>query len=188
MLHETQLVDIRQYVPTARIELKYASHDNITGKPIYRNPCPLLHPLAAEKLARSAEIASLAGFTLLVYDVYRPQLAQLHLWRACPNPQFVMPVETGSNHSRGTAVDLTLLDDSGNALDMGAGFDDMRALSHAYHGDVPVKAQRNRLLLNAIMFGAGFVGLATEWWHFELPDAARYPLLSDHFDCYPLTP
>ena len=42
----------------------------------------------------------------------------------------------------------------------------------------------NRLLLNAIMFGGGFVGINSEWWHFELPDAARYPLLDDQIDCY----
>lgn len=187
MSHQTQLVDISQRVPGARIELKYASDDNITGKPIYRHPRALLHADAAEKLARSAAIARLAGFTLLIYDAYRPTQAQAHLWHACPDPQFVVPVEIGSNHSRGTAVDLTLLDESGEALEMGAGFDDMRAISHSYHPDVPVAAQRNRLLLNAIMFGAGFVGMATEWWHFELPNARDYPLLDDHFDCYPLT-
>lgn len=44
------------------------------------------------------------------------------------------------------------------------------------------------LLLNAIMFGGGFVGINSEWWHFELPDAARYPLLDDQIDCYTVTP
>ena len=71
---------------------------------------------------------------------------------------------------------------------MGAGFDEMHDRSHAWHPSVPPAAQRNRLLLNAIMFGGGFVGITSEWWHFELPDAARYPLLDDQIDCYTVTP
>jgi len=89
-----------------------------------------------------------------------------------------------ANHSRGTAIDLTLRDEHGNILDMGAGFDEMHERSHAYHPSVPPAAQRNRLLLNAIMTGGGFVGISSEWWHFELPQAASYPLLADQFSCF----
>ena len=67
---------------------------------------------------------------------------------------------------------------------MGAGFDEMHERSHAYHPSVPPAAQRNRLLLNAIMTGGGFVGISSEWWHFELPQAASYPLLADQFTCF----
>ncbi|SFN09143.1 D-alanyl-D-alanine dipeptidase [Izhakiella capsodis] len=101
--------------------------------------------------------------------------AQAHLWRFCPDPGFVVPVNVGSNHSRGTVVNLTLFDESGAILDMGSGYDDMRDISHSYHIDVPVQTQRNRLLLNAIMFGAGFVRIAYEWWHFELETPAAIP-------------
>lgn len=79
------------------------------------------------------------------------------------------------------------MDEHNTVLDMGAGFDEMHDRSHPYHPSVPPHAQRNRLLLNAIMFGGGFVGISSEWWHFELPNAARYPLLKDRFDCFPLT-
>ena len=79
---------------------------------------------------------------------------------------------------------VTLRDEHGNILDMGAGFDEMHERSHAYHPSVPPAAQRNRLLLNAIMTGGGFVGISSEWWHFELPQAASYPLLADQFTCF----
>lgn len=82
------------------------------------------------------------------------------------------------------AIDLTLRDEHGNILDMGAEFDEMHERSHAYHPSVPPAAQRNRLLLNAIMTGGGFVGIPSEWWHFELPQAASYPLLADQFTCF----
>lgn len=182
-----ELVDLSVIFPSLHIDLKYATADNITGAPIYREARCLLHTDAVTALAKSISIAQLAGLKLVVYDAYRPQQAQAVLWNACPDPQYVVDVAIGSNHSRGTAIDVTLMDVRGNLLDMGAGFDEMHDRSHAWHPSVPPAAQRNRLLLNAIMFGGGFVGITSEWWHFELPDAARYPLLDDQIDCYTVT-
>ena len=183
-----ELVDLSVIFPSLHIDLKYATADNITGAPIYREARCLLHTEAVTALAKSISIAQLAGLQLVVYDAYRPQQAQAILWNACPDPQYVVDVAIRSNHSRGTAIDVTLMDDRGHLLDMGAGFDEMHDRSHAWHPSVPPAAQRNRLLLNAIMFGGGFVGINSEWWHFELPDAARYPLLDDQIDCYTVTP
>lgn len=183
-----ELVDLSVIFPSLHIDLKYATADNITGAPIYREARCLLHTEAVTALAKSISIAQLAGLQLVVYDAYRPQQAQAILWNACPDPQYVVDVAIGSNHSRGTAIDVTLMDDRGHLLYMGAGFDEMHDRSHAWHPSVPPAAQRNRLLLNAIMFGGGFVGINSEWWHFELPDAARYPLLDDQIDCYTVTP
>lgn len=182
-----ELVDLSVIFPSLHIDLKYATADNITGAPIYREARCLLHTEAVTALAKSISIAQLAGLSLVVYDAYRPQQAQAILWNACPDPQYVVDVAIGSNHSRGTAIDVTLMDDRGHLLDMGAGFDEMHDRSHAWHPSVPPAAQRNRLLLNAIMFGGGFVGINSEWWHFELPDAARYPLLDDLINCYTVT-
>ncbi|MDM3214624.1 D-alanyl-D-alanine dipeptidase [Citrobacter sp. Cf093] len=182
-----ELVDLSVIFPSLHIDLKYATADNITGAPIYREARCLLHTEAVTALAKSISIAQLAGLSLVVYDAYRPQQAQAILWNACPDPQYVVDVAIGSNHSRGTAIDVTLMDDRGHLLDMGAGFDEMHDRSYAWHPSVPPAAQRNRLLLNAIMFGGGFVGINSEWWHFELPDAARYPLLDDQIDCYTVT-
>ncbi|HCL5631244.1 TPA: D-alanyl-D-alanine dipeptidase [Escherichia coli] len=165
-------------------DYEYACADNITGKAIYQQARCLLHKDAITALAKSISIAQLSGLQLVIYDAYRPQQAQAMLWQACPDPQYVVDVTVGSNHSRGTAIDLTLRDEHGNILDMGAGFDEMHERSHAYHPSVPPAAQRNRLLLNAIMTGGGFVGISSEWWHFELPQAASYPLLADQFSCF----
>lgn len=187
MSDTTELVDLAVIFPDLEIELKYACADNITGKAIYQQARCLLHKDAITALAKSISIAQLSGLQLVIYDAYRPQQAQAMLWQACPDPQYVVDVAVGSNHSRGTAIDLTLRDEHGNILDMGAEFDEMHERSHAYHPSVPPAAQRNRLLLNAIMTGGGFVGIPSEWWHFELPQAASYPLLADQFTClYPL--
>lgn len=169
MSDTTELVDLAVIFPDLEIELKYACADNITGKAIYQQARCLLHKDAITALAKSISIAQLSGIQLVIYDAYRPQQAQAMLWQACPDPQYVVDVTVGSNHSRGTAIDLTLRDEHGNILDMGAEFDEMHERSHAYHPSVPPAAQRNRLLLNAIMTGGGFVGIPSEWWHFELP-------------------
>jgi D-alanyl-D-alanine dipeptidase len=88
-------------------------------------------------------------------------------------------VKTGSNHSRGTAIDLTLLDANGAPLDMGTGFDDMTALSAHFAADLPPAMHRNRLLLLGIMQAAGFRPIPSEWWHYELPGSRTLPLIED---------
>lgn len=125
MSDTTELVDLAVIFPDMEIELKYACADNITGKAIYQQARCLLHKDAITALAKSISIAQLSGLQLVIYDAYRPQQAQAMLWQACPDPQYVVDVAVGSNHSRGTAIDLTLRDEHGNILDMGAEFDEM---------------------------------------------------------------
>ncbi len=139
MSDTTELVDLAVIFPDLEIELKYACADNITGKAIYQQARCLLHKDAITALAKSISIAQLSGLQLVIYDAYRPQQAQAMLWQTCPDPQYVVDVTVGSNHSRGTAIDLTLRDEHGNILDMGAEFDEMHERSHAYHPFRPAR-------------------------------------------------
>jgi D-alanyl-D-alanine dipeptidase len=86
----------------------------------------------------------------------------------------------GSIHSYGMALDVTILDLQGRELDMGTGFDDMTDLSHpaleegfVAAGKLTEQQVANRQLLRGAMFGAGFVGINTEWWHFDCGDRER---------------
>lgn len=174
------LVDVAPPMLDLDLDLRYASPDNIAGRVIYRRPRALLHPAAAHALGRAAALAAVQGLRLRLFDAFRPAEAQWVLWRACPDPAFVADPRRGSAHARGVAVDLTLVDAaSGQALDMGTGFDEMGPRAH--HGclDVSPAAQRNRALLLGLMASAGWVHYPCEWWHYQLPDAARYPLLTD---------
>ncbi|NMP27412.1 D-alanyl-D-alanine dipeptidase [Rahnella sp. SAP-1] len=179
------LIDVAALLPEAVIDLKYATQDNLTGQVVYCESRCLLHPDAAKGLVRCFQVARLAGYNLKIFDAYRPQQAQHIFWAHLPDPQYVADTRQGSHHSRGVAIDLTLLDEQGQELDMGAGFDEMTERSHPFYPHLPVQMQRNRLLLNAVMAAGGFQGIASEWWHFELPDALTYPLLADLFDCFP---
>ncbi len=169
--------------PGIRLDVRYATADNITGRPIYIAPRVFLRPEAAEALHRAAGLAQAAGLQLVIFDGYRPAGAQLALWRACPDENYVYPPWKGSAHTRGIAVDLTLALAGGPPLQMGTGFDDMSARSHPSSREVSAEAIRNRMLLAGLMVTAGFEPIETEWWHFQLPgndwpliDAASLPV------------
>jgi D-alanyl-D-alanine dipeptidase len=176
----SDLIEIQPGDHDLRIDLIYATADNIAKRVIYQDPKCYLHRDAASRLAKASTIAQLAGYRLLVLDAYRPPYAQALLWKALPNADYVRDPALGSHHSRGVAVDVTLIDGDGVAVDMGTGFDDMRELSHPFNPDLPPTVQRHRILLLGIMMGAGFAPIDTEWWHFELPDADNYPLIDFH--------
>ena len=101
------------------------------------------------------------------------------LWQAFPDPTFLADPRRGSPHSRGAAVDLTLIDAAGQPLEMGTGFDDLRPLAHHASLAVSPEAQRNRALLLGLMTAAGWDFYRNEWWHYQLFNARRYPLCSD---------
>lgn len=161
------------------IDLRYATPDNLTGAPIYRRADAYLHPDAAAALGRAVDLARPLGLRFRVYDVFRPPEAQWLLWKTLPDARFVADPRRGSAHGRGVAIDLTLETPNGDILDMGTGFDEMAEASRHSSISVPAAAQRNRRLLLGLMIAAGWAHYDPEWWHFNLPDPERYPLLSD---------
>jgi len=163
------------------LALAYATADNFTGRPIYAADAGCwLHPDAALLFGRAVALAAELGLRLRVFDGFRPQATQWALWNHTPDPEFIADPRRGSPHSRGAAVDLTLLDANGRALDMGTPFDDFTAASHHASTAISPTAQRNRLILLGLMTAAGWDFYRNEWWHYQLFDArARYPLIED---------
>ncbi len=161
------------------LTIAYATANNFTGRPIYSRAAAYLHTDAAAALQRAIALAAAQGLRLRVFDAYRPPEAQWLMWNHTPDPEFLADPRRGSPHSRGVAVDLTLVDPDGRDLDMGTAFDAFTPLSHHASVAVPVAAQRNRLLLLGLMTAAGWDFYRNEWWHYQLFDARRYPLLSD---------
>lgn len=162
-------------------DLKYATADNFTGGPVYQAPDCYLHPDAARALQKAIALAAPLGLGFLVYDAFRPTEAHQRLWEHTPDPTFLADPATGSNHSRGVAVDLTLTDAvTRRPLDMGTPFDAFTPRSAHGCTEVSAEAQQNRLLLLGLMTAAGWDFYRDEWWHYQLPNArAEYPLLGD---------
>jgi D-alanyl-D-alanine dipeptidase len=171
------LVEIRADSHDVAIDLRYATADNITGRPLYARSICLLHADAAAALVQARNRAAAIGLRLCLFDAYRPVEAQWALWQTLPDPRFIADPRQGSNHNRGVAVDLTLLAADGGPLDMGTGFDDMTEASHHASTAVGHEARRNRLVLAGVMAVAGFEPYPFEWWHYQLPDATRYPMI-----------
>jgi len=161
------------------LDIAYATADNFTGAPVYARPGCYLNAEAAGLLARAVALARRHALKLRIFDAFRPSEAQWVLWHHTPDPDFLADPRRGSPHSRGAAVDVTLLDDRGRPLDMGTAFDFFSPRSHHGSDGVSLDAQRNRLLLLGLMTDAGWDFYRNEWWHYQLFDARRYPVLSD---------
>lgn len=165
------------------VDLRYATPNNFVGRDLYSPlDCAWLHRDAAEALERV--VAWLAArrpdVRPLVLDALRPQRVQEQLWASLEGTeleQYLANPVRGSIHSFGMALDLTLTDREGRELDMGTPFDDLTELSHPAlenrfleEGKLTHEQVANRHLLREAMHHAGFVGINTEWWHFDCGD------------------
>ena len=176
------LIEITSDIYEVELDIIYASDRNFTGKEIYSRDACYLHRDAAEKLNNAIILANIMGYKIKIFDAFRPSEAQWLLWEKDPNPNFLSDPRKGSPHSRGVAIDLTLVGGNGVELDMGTKFDDFSELSH--HGNLTISsvAQKNRAILLGIMTSAGWDYYRNEWWHYQLYNARKnYEILGD---CY----
>ena len=165
------------------IEIKYATKDNFTRKVIYDCEACFLRPEVAQALIEARkEILEKYGYGIKLLDCYRPGPFQQRLWDIMPDEDYVAHPEKGSMHSRGTAVDLTLVDLDGNELDMGTPFDyfgEEAQQDYKGHSDA---VNRHRYILRSTMKKYGLEQIRTEWWHYSYR-ARSYPLEDWVWEC-----
>ena len=182
-------VVLADYVPGIIQEIRYHSTYNFIGDRIdgYEEPCALLRKEAARALKAVSNEVNVQGYRLKIFDAYRPAGAVRHfvLWgiedldlRMKPffYPQLEKQelfekgyIASQSSHSRGSAVDLTLLDmRTGKEVDMGSPFDLFSELSHPDCREVTDEQYENRMFLQKVMVRNGFLPIDCEWWHFSL--------------------
>ena len=174
--------DVKTLDPSIRLDIKYATTDNFTKSKIYDCPRCLLRPEAAEAIVKAHKALKAKGLGLKMFDCYRPRPYQQRLWDKVPNPDYVTPPAKGSMHSRGAAVDLTIVDKNGNELDMGTPYDFFGQEAHYDYTKLSAKVLANRRLLRTVMESAGFKGIRTEWWHFSYRNG-KYDLSSYVWKC-----
>ena len=187
----SRFVLLSDYVPGIVQEIRYYSTYNFVGDRIdgYEEPIALLTKDAARALKVVSNQANVMGWRLKVFDAYRPARAVRHfvLWGIEDLDQRMKPffypdlekqdlfrlgyVASKSSHSRGSTIDLTLLDmASGKELDMGSPFDYFSERSHPDSRDVTEEQYENRMRLQKLMTDNGFAPIDCEWWHFTLRD------------------
>ncbi len=174
------LVEAADVVPGLVVEMRYATPDNFLGRAVYPQGARcLLLPEAAERLKAAAERLQAQGFRLKVYDCYRPLSVQRQMWKLFPKPGYVANPKYGSNHNRGAAVDLTLVDATGAEVEMPTAYDTFSRAAHHGYANASAPATRHRALLREAMERAGFKKNRMEWWHYDLPDARKHPVRDD---------
>jgi D-alanyl-D-alanine dipeptidase len=170
-------VDIKSVDKTIVIDLRYASANNVTRRPLYAPGTPaLVRASVAKRLAVAQEYLRRKGYGLKIWDAYRSQSAQEQLFRIMQNRSYVAdPKEGRGMHVRGAAVDATLVDAEGRDVAMPTDFDIFTpAALLEYKGHDSIVRANLKLLQKAMAHG-GFYGLRTEWWHFCAPDWKEYP-------------
>ncbi len=179
-LRDAGLVEIGELIPSIKVDPAYAREDNFAGKVLYQGITKIFLADTAARALRDAEQALTAmrpGYSLLVYDGVRPVSVQKFMWdvvKGTPQSEFVC-TPGNSLHNYGVAVDLTVLDQTGTPLDMGAGFDEFsdRARidieARLLEDGVLTREQiENRALLRKVMTEEGFMTIPNEWWHFQI--------------------
>ena len=190
LIHDpSDFVLLADFVPGIIQEIRYYTTYNFIGDRIdgYEEPCALLTKEAARALRSVSNEMTVQGYRLKVFDAYRPVSAVKHfqLWgiedqdiRMKPYFYPDLPkqelfsrgyIAKESSHSRGSTVDLTLLDmATGKELDMGGPFDLFSAVSHPDYPGITDEQSENRMILRRAMLRNGFEPFDYEWWHFTL--------------------
>jgi len=176
------LVEVQSINPRIKLEILYATPHNFTKHIVYSSGRCYLRKVVALKLdAIQKELESL-GLGLKIWDGYRPHSVQKKFWDLVPDTRYVMDPSKGSNHNRGCAVDLTLVDKDGKELLMPTEFDNFTEKAHHDYMNLDSKAIANRELLKKLMIKHGFKTITSEWWHFDDIDSSKYALLDIPFE------
>ncbi len=176
------LVKVRDIDPTILVDLCYATKNNFTEQKLYSFELCLLRKSTAEKLAAVQAEVKEDGYRLKIWDAYRPLGVQEKLWEVVSDPIYVADPAVGSNHNRGAAVDVTLVDEKGEELIMPTGFDDFSERASRNYSDLPQEAEKNMNYLTESMVSNGFTPIQSEWWHFNDADIQDYDLLEVSFE------
>src|SRR3989338_3098254 len=171
------LVEITPDKHNVVLDLRYATANNVCGIKMYKQARCFLHFEAEKKLAEAIKIAALQNLKFKIFDGLRPMQVQKFMYEKFSG-DFISNPQTGSTpHCRGVAIDLTLIDVNGNELEMGSDFDEFSELAYHNCKKISAEAKKNRLLLFDIMQEAGFDFYSKEWWHYQLFEPRKYPIV-----------
>ena len=182
-------VYLKDIAPTIRIELRYFSNQNFIGKPIsgYKRNCLIITEETAKSLKKIQQKLLQKKMSLKIFDAYRPQQAVNHFvrWAKVLNDTLMKSqyypkvkksnlfkkgyIASKSGHSRGSTVDLTIIDTrTAKELEMGSTYDFFGVASHPKYKNILNHQKKNRMLLRKVMLANNFKPYENEWWHFTL--------------------
>lgn len=178
-----ELVALSAYIPGIQLDIRYATTNNFTGKPLYNSPGAFLRKPVAEALKKVQQELNKKGLGLKIYDAYRPYDVTVQFYEMYRDSVFVASPFNGSRHNRGCTVDLSVIDlKTGKELPMPTPFDDFTEKAHINYSRLPAAIIKNRTLLKTVMHKYGFQVYADEWWHYDHETWRQYPVMDIPFE------
>lgn len=164
------------------LDIRYATSNNFTSQVIYSDNICLLRREVLEDLKKSLECFKDLGYGILIWDAFRSPQAQQKLFNIYPDPSFVADPRVGSNHTRGSTIDLTLvkIDSDGKSytkVNMPTEYDDFTERAASNYSGIGEEERVNREILHEVMIDNNFIPLDSEWWHFT--HSKEYPLITE---------
>ena len=178
---------VKTLIPDIMLEMRYGGSNNFLGRPVtgYEEPHAILTLPAAEALVKVQQELKEKGYCLKIFDAYRPQRAVNQFVKWSKNTEDTIMkkeyypqqekrnlfnlgyIASRSGHSRGSTVDLTLIDAStGQEINMGSSYDFFGNISHHNSPLITKEQKENRELLKNVMMKYGFQPYWKEWWHY----------------------
>lgn len=171
---DDEYVLVKKYIPDIYVELRYATENNFTGVKIYDFTEAYLRYGTVKKLAQVQKELKLQGYSLKIWDAYRPFEAQQKLWEVYPDPNYVAnPANGMKKHNLGGTVDITMVAADGSVISMPTEFDDFSLKADRNYSDIDnEEAVNNVMILQNAMENNGFTGYQGEWWDYS--DTVEY--------------
>lgn len=169
-----EYVLVKKYIPDIYVELMYATDNNFTGVRIYDFTDAYLRYGTVKKLANVQKELKEQGYSLKIWDAYRPFEAQQKLWEVYPDPNYVAnPANGMKKHNLGGTVDITMVAADGSIIPMPTEFDDFSLKADRNYSDIDnEEAVNNVMILQNAMENNGFTGYQGEWWDYS--DTVEY--------------
>ncbi len=171
---DDEYVLVKKYIPDIYVELRYATENNFTGVKIYDFTEAYLRYGTVKKLAQVQKELKQQGYSLKIWDAYRPFEAQQKLWEVYPDPNYVAnPANGMRRHNLGGTVDITMVAADGSIMPMPTEFDNFSLKADRNYSDIDnEEAVNNVMILQNAMENNGFTGYQGEWWDYS--DTVEY--------------
>lgn len=178
-----QLVALDRFIPGIKLDIRYATSNNLMKEPMYKKAAAYLSLPAAKALRAAQKELNAMGYGIKIWDAYRPYRITVAFYEKVRDSTFTASPWTGSRHNRGCAVDLTLINlKTGKELPMPTPFDDFTKKAHTDYKNLPANVIKNRELLKRVMTKHGFNIYADEWWHYDFAGWKTHPLMDIPFE------
>lgn len=180
---DTTFVNLKDYSDSFVYDMKYATEDNFLKTAVYECDECYLRYKTVKSLIKAQKAFQALGYSIKIFDCYRPLDIQKKMFKIVPNPIYVANPAKGSIHNRGCAVDITLVDLQGEELDMGTAFDFFGKESAHEFKELSQTVLSNRKLLKNTMEQNGFGAIKSEWWHYNLIQKQRDSISNFKWNC-----